>query len=85
MVNTGQDSEYNSNDICAMANQTPVTEREGEYESFEDFNLDNTDEVSIEYLFEEVLEETAEVSVAEELEANYGHENKLQDLSGLEL
>ena len=74
-------SKYSSNDISAMASQISYEEREGSYD--QEFNLNDVANNSLDYLFNQVLSEDAEVSVREELEAQYGPDRKYIDSSGV--
>ncbi len=78
--NTGSD--YTSNDIRSMAFQIPVSEREGDYETLGEFNLEDSED-ALEYLFEEVLSENVEIDMEDALEAQYGPGKKYEDTSGL--
>lgn len=79
--NVPNGSDYSSNDIRSMAFQIPYSEREGSYESLGEFNLEEVENDSLEYLFENVLADDAAVSVQEELEAQYGPDQKYRDSS----
>lgn len=79
--NVSNGSDYSSNDIRSMAFQIPYSEREGSYESLGEFDLEGMENDSLEYLFENVLAGESEVSVQEELEAQYGPDQKYRDSS----
>lgn len=82
-------SDYTSNDIRSMAFQIPPTEREGQYGSLGQFNLEDPDEEigledALNYLFEEVLPDNeVEVDIEDALEAQYGPDKKYEDTSTL--
>jgi hypothetical protein len=79
--NVSNGSDYSSNDIRSMAFQIPYSEREGSYEGLGEFNLEQVENDSLEYLFENVLTDDVAVSVQEELEAQYGPDQKYRDSS----
>ena len=75
--------EYTSNDIRSMALQIPPNEREGEYETLDEFALEGSED-ALEYLFEEVLSDNSvDIDLDDALEAQYGPDRKYEDTSEL--